>query len=102
MKTKKETEKENNNGSAWKDLTQTFVTTMLAKVSDNISTKLQNWFNEVKRRTLGALMVAVGLVFILVCLSLYINTFFSEGASWIGYGAVGILILVVGYVLSKK
>lgn len=97
MKTKKE---ETNN--AWKEMTQTFVANILAKVGENISAKVQNWFNDIKRRTLGALLSVIGLVFVLVCLSLYINTFFSEEASWVGYGVVGILILSTGYLLSKK
>ncbi|MDX9912985.1 MAG: hypothetical protein RBS77_00180 [Candidatus Moranbacteria bacterium] len=101
MKTKKESKKEEPN-SAWKEMTQTFVANILTKVGDNISTKVQTWFNDIKRRTLGAILSLIGLIFVLVCLSLYINTFVSEEASWIGYGAVGMLILSVGYFLSKK
>ncbi len=90
------------NSSAWKAIVKTFVAGILAKATDNISVKVQDWFNDIKRRTLGALMVLVGLIFVLVCLSLYINTFFIEEASWVGYGVVGILILGAGYLLSKK
>lgn len=97
MKTKKE-----DTNSAWKEMTQTFVANILTKVGDNISTKVQAWFNDIRRRTLGALLVLVGLIFVLICVALYVNTFVSEEANWIGYGAVGILVLVVGYFLSKK
>lgn len=97
MKTKKE-----ETNSAWKELTQTFVSNILTKVGDNISTKVQTWFNDIRRRTLGALLVLIGLIFVLICVALYVNTFVSEEASWIGYGAVGILVLMVGYFLSKK
>lgn len=97
MKTKKE-----ETNSAWKELTQTFVSNILTKVGDNISIKVQAWFNDIKRRTLGALLVLIGLIFVLICVALYVNTFVSEEASWIGYGAVGILVLMVGYFLSKK
>ncbi|MFA6183491.1 MAG: hypothetical protein WC682_00130 [Parcubacteria group bacterium] len=97
MKTKKE-----ETGNAWKDMTQVFVSNILAKVGDNISTKIQNWFNDIKRRTMGALLSVIGLIFVLVCFSLYINTFVSESANWVGYGVVGILILSAGYLLSKK
>jgi hypothetical protein len=100
MKTKKDSKKEES--SPWKEMTQTFVANILTKMSDNISAKVQTWFEDIKRRTLGAILSVIGLIFVLVCASLYINTFFSEEASWIGYGVVGILILSTGYFLSKK
>ncbi|EKE21285.1 MAG: hypothetical protein ACD_7C00298G0004 [uncultured bacterium] len=100
MKTKKDSKKEES--SPWKEMTQTFVANILTKVGDNISAKVQTWFNDVKRRTLGALLVLIGLIFVLICVALYVNTFVSEESSWIGYGAVGILVLMVGYFLSKK
>lgn len=97
MKTKKD-----ESNSAWKELTQTFVANILTKVGDNISAKIQVWFDDIKRRTLGALLTVIGLIFVLICVALYVNTFVSEEASWIGYGVVGILVLMVGYFLSKK
>ncbi|KKP68817.1 MAG: hypothetical protein UR66_C0003G0082 [Candidatus Moranbacteria bacterium GW2011_GWE1_35_17] len=100
MKTKKDSKKEES--SPWKEMTQTFVSNILTKVGDNISAKVQTWFNDIKRRTLGALLLLIGLIFVLVCVSLYINTFVAEEASWVGYGVVGILILGTGYLLSKK
>lgn len=97
MKIKKE-----ETNSAWKELTQNFVSNILTKMGDNISAKVQVWFNDIRRRTLGALLVLIGLIFVLICVALYVNTFVSEEASWIGYGAVGILVLMAGYFLSKK
>lgn len=99
MNTKKNKSEEN---SSWKDLTQFFVANVLAKVGDSVSAKIQKWFNDVKRRTFGALLLLIGLIFVLICLALYVNTFVSEEASWIGYGFVGLLVLSVGYFLSKK
>lgn len=96
------TNKEESSGSVWKEISQTFLAGIMAKVGGNISAKVQNWFKDIKRRTLGALLLLIGLIFVLVCLSLYINTFFSEEASWVGYGVVGIIILAAGYLLSKK
>lgn len=96
------TNKEESSGSAWKEISQTFLAGVMAKVGGNISTKIQNWFKDIKRRTLGALLLLIGLIFVLVCISLYINTFVSEKANWVGYGAVGIIILATGYLLSKK
>ena len=97
MKTKKE-----KSSSAWKEMTQAFVGNILTKMGDNISAKVQIWFNDIKRRTLGALLTVIGSIFVLICVALYVNTFVSEEASWIGYGFVGILVLMVGYFLSKK
>jgi len=96
-KTKK-TKKESN----WKDLAQVFAGNILSKVGDSISAKVQSWIKDLRRRALGALFLLIGLIFILVCVALYINTFVSEEASWIGYGFVGIMVLVAGYLLSKK
>lgn len=96
------TNKEESSGSVWKEISQTFLAGIMAKVGGNISAKVQNWFKDIKRRTLGALLLLIGMIFVLVCISLYINTFVSEEASWVGYGAVGIIILAAGYLLSKK
>lgn len=100
METKKKIKKEEN--SLWKEMTQNFVANILAKVGDNISAKVQSWFEDIRRRTLGAVLSVIGFIFVLICIALYVNTFVREEASWIGYGVVGILVLLVGYLLSKK
>ncbi|MFZ2154197.1 MAG: hypothetical protein WAV16_03115 [Candidatus Moraniibacteriota bacterium] len=100
METKKKIKKEES--SPWKEMTQTFVANILAKVGDNISAKVQSWFEDIRRRTLGAVLSVIGFIFVLICIALYVNTFVREEASWIGYGVVGILVLMVGYLLSKK
>lgn len=101
METKKKTKKTESNGS-WMELAHIFSASILSKVGDSISAKVQAWVKDLRRRTLGALFLLIGLIFILICLALYVNTFVSEEASWIGYGFVGILVLIAGYALSKK
>ena len=102
METKNKTKKKKEFGGAWKELGQIFTANILSRVGDTISTKVKNWTKDLKRRALGALLILIGLIFILVCVALYVNTFVSEEASWIGYGFVGILVLGAGYLLSKN
>ncbi|MEF3692083.1 MAG: hypothetical protein V3574_03465 [Candidatus Moraniibacteriota bacterium] len=102
METKSKTKNKKESGGAWKELGQVFTANILSKVGDTISTKFKNWTRDLKRRALGALLILIGLIFILVCVALYVNTFVSEDASWIGYGFVGILVLGAGYLLSKN
>ncbi|MDY0302307.1 MAG: hypothetical protein RBR98_00785 [Candidatus Moranbacteria bacterium] len=102
METKNKTKKKKESGGAWKELGQIFTANILSRVGDTISTKVKNWTKDLKRRALGALLILIGLIFILVCVALYVNTFVSEEASWIGYGFVGILVLGAGYLLSKN
>lgn len=101
METKKKTKKASQ-GGAWSELTHTFAANILSRVGDSISAKVHTWIKDLKRRTIGALFLLIGLIFILICLALYVNTFVSEEASWIGYGFVGILVLIAGYLLSKN
>jgi uncharacterized membrane protein YcjF (UPF0283 family) len=101
METKNKTKKTEKSGT-WMELVHIFSASILSKVGDSISAKVQAWVKDLRRRTLGALFLLIGLIFILICVALYVNTFVSEEASWIGYGFVGILVLIAGYILSKK
>lgn len=101
METKKKT-RTKEKGGAWKDLIQVFSASILSKMGDSISAKVQAWIKDLRRRALSALFLMIGLIFILICLALYVNSFVSEEASWIGYGFVGILVLAIGYFLSKN
>ena len=102
METKKKKNSKEEKSGAWKELAQIFTSNILSKVGDSVSAKFRSWVKDLKRRTLSALLLLIGLIFILVCAALYVNTFVSEEASWIGYGFVGILVLGAGYLLSKN
>lgn len=102
METKKENKKKKEKGGTWRELSQFFTASILSKVGDSISVKFKHWIKDLKKRTLGALLLLIGMIFILICVALYVNTYFTEESSWIGYGFVGILVLGVGYLLSKN
>lgn len=98
----KEENKEVGNSNDWKGIVQSFVTNMVARASDNISEKIQKWLDDVKRKTAGAILVAVGSIFVLVSIAIYVNVIVDNGSQWAGYGVVGVIILLMGYIMSKK
>ena len=88
--------------SGWKEIVQIFVANMIARTSGNISEKIQEWFNDVKRKTAGLLFMSAGVIFILICLAIYINTIVNNESQWIGYGVVGAVVFLVGYFMVRK
>lgn len=85
----------------WKSMVQSFVANMISRLSDNVSEKIQNWFIKLKKRTTGAVLMALGAVFFLVGVAIYINTILENMSQWGGYVIVGGVIFVVGYFVSR-
>jgi hypothetical protein len=91
-----------NKNSEWKLLIQNFVTNMLSKMSDNISEKIQNWFRNLMKRGTGLFLAMIGLVFVMVSASFYLNTVWNDKDPWIGFGVVGVVACCVGIFMSRK
>ncbi|MCD6149581.1 hypothetical protein J7J13_02210 [bacterium] len=88
--------------NSWKEIVQIFVANMITRASGNISEKIQEWFNDVKRKTIGLLFMSAGVIFVLICLAIYINTIVDNESQWAGYGAVGAIVFLVGYFMARK
>lgn len=98
METKRKTIKQNN----WKNIVQGFVADMLERVSDNVSKRVHVFLDQLKRRTIGAILMAIGFVFVLVGIALFINALFSNAFPWIGWSVLGLVVLLGGYNMSKE
>lgn len=96
---KKNKKNENNN---WKDVAQSFLGNFFSQVGENISQKIKNWINEVKHKTVGAILMFVGFIFSLLSFVFCINAIFNNQIPWLGYGIVGLSVLVIGYLISEK
>jgi hypothetical protein len=85
----------------WKSLVHGFVGDVLERLSDNISQKVHVFITKLKRRTAGAILLIVGSIFLLVSIALLINSFFSSEFQWIGWGLVGLIIVLIGRKMIK-
>jgi len=90
------------NNTNWKIIVQSFVANMISRANDNISKKIQEWLGNIKRMTIGILLMFVGFIFVLICLVMYINVFIDNESQWAGYGIVGATVLIIGYLMSRK
>jgi type II secretory pathway component PulF len=94
----KTTEKQND----WKVLVKGFVGDMLERLSDNVSKRVHIFIDQLKRRTIGAILMLIGFVFVLIGLALFINALFSNIYPWVGWSLSGFVVLLAGYGISKS
>jgi hypothetical protein len=94
------TKKESSGG--WKEAAQGFVANVLEKVSDNISEKIRQWVKMLKRKTIGSLLMAFGVLYLLIGLSIYFNSILGVYFPGLGYFAVGLLAIFVGYLVANN
>lgn len=85
----------------WKGIVQGFVANILERVGENISQKVQAFFDRLKKKTIGTVLMLVGVVFLLAAAAILINTLLP-GHAWAGWGIVGLVLIAVGYVVTKE
>ncbi|MDH4330409.1 MAG: hypothetical protein OEV93_02560 [Candidatus Moranbacteria bacterium] len=86
----------------WKTLIQGFVTNMLSRVSENISERIQAWVKNTMKRGIGLFLMMIGGIFVMVSVSLFLNTVLTNHSPWAGYGVVGAVSCCIGMFLGKK
>jgi hypothetical protein len=89
------------NKTDWKSLVQGFVGDILERIGDNVSKKVHTFITQLKKRTIGAMLMATGVLFILIGAVMFINTVLVNEFPWIGWGLVGLVVLLAGYMISK-
>ncbi len=92
-------EKQNSN---WKELVHGFVGNILAQVGDNISHKMHIWMDQLKRRAVGSVLMVLGATYFLTGLSDYASSLFGKDFPGLGSGMVGIAVIFIGYLMSRK
>jgi len=102
MKTKTKQNKKTENQSGWKELVHGFVGNMLAEVGDNVSHHVRQWSDKFKRRAIGSVLMVLGATYFLTGLSDYANSVLGKNLPGIGAGAVGAVVIFIGYLLSRK
>lgn len=93
--------KNKKNQSDWKNLIQIFVGDMLERISDNVSKKIHTFINKLKRRAIGAILILIGSIFFLISVAILINTILGNEFPWVGWILVGLVVILVGYRISK-
>lgn len=93
---------DNSNHSEWKSLVQGFVENVLERLSDNVLTRVHNWTDRLKRRAIGSLVMVLGATYLFTGLSTYAEATLGKSNPGLGYGAVGVVALIVGYLVSRK
>lgn len=84
-----------------KNILQGFVSNMLERFGNNISKKIALFINQLKRRTIGAVLLLIGAIFFLTSIAIMVNTFLGDELQWVGWSLVGFVAIIFGYVLSK-
>jgi len=97
-KTKQKKASQTNN---WKNIVQGFVGDMLERISDNVSKKVHTFIDQLKRRTIGAILMLIGSIFFLTSVAILINTILGNEFPWVGWSLVGLVTVLVGYRISK-
>ena len=93
--------KNKKNQSDWKDLVQGFVGDILERISDNVSKRIHIFIDQLKRRTIGAILILIGSIFFLAGIAILINTILNNEYPWVGWSLVGLVVILVGYKISK-
>jgi uncharacterized membrane protein len=96
METKKEKQ------SNWKQMAEGIVGKVFEHAGENISLRVQKFIGKFKRRVAGSLLLAVGITFFLNSIAIYINVMTQDLFPWLGYSAVGLVTIFVGYVMIKE
>ena len=89
------------NKNDWKSLVQVFVGDILERISDNVSKRIHTFIDKLKRRTIGAVLILIGFIFFLAGISTLINTILNNEYSWVGWSLVGLVVILIGYRISK-
>lgn len=101
-KNKNQMEKNNKkNQSGWKSLVQGFVGDVLERISDNVSKRVHIFIDQLKRRTIGAILMLIGSIFFLISVAILMNTILNNEFPWVGWSLVGLVTILVGYRISK-
>lgn len=90
------------NQTDWKGLIQGFVGNVLERLSDNVSKKVHEFIKQLKRRSIGAVLLLVGAIFFLAGIAMFLNFIIGSQMPWFGWSVVGFVVFLAGFELSRK
>lgn len=93
--------KKESKNAGWKSLVQGFVENVLEQVSENVSQKVHVWVKMLKRKTIGSVLMIAGLIYLMIGLSVYLNSILGRILPGLGYITVGIIAALIGYLISN-
>lgn len=85
----------------WKSLIQGFVTNVLERISDNVSKRVHTFITQLQKRTIGAVLVLIGSIFLLAGIAISMNAILGNEFPWAGWSLVGLITILVGYRIFK-
>ena len=95
-------QKEGVDFSEWKNLIQGFVGNVLERISDNVSQKIHAWIKVLKLRTAGFILVVLGAFYLLIGVSVFLNSVLGIILPGLGYVTVGVLAILIGTLMGKS
>lgn len=102
MEKKTKSSKKDENSNDWRNIVHGFVGNMLAQVGDNVSKRIHVWTTEFKRRAIGGVLVLLGATYFLTGLADYLSSTVGKNYPGLGAGAVGLIVISIGYLMSRK
>jgi hypothetical protein len=100
IRTKKSEKKTNQ--SDWKNLIHGFVGNVLDQMSDNVSKKIQIWIKILKRKTIGSVLMILGVMYLFVGMSIFLNSILNPLFPGLGYMTIGVLAALVGFLVGNN
>ncbi|EKE18949.1 MAG: hypothetical protein ACD_9C00188G0003 [uncultured bacterium] len=94
--------KRNENGPGWAGIAQGIIGKSISRIEEDITERAKEVIIKIERKTAGALLLFVGAIFFLVALALLINSFLSPVTAWVGWGVVGLVIIIVAYLIGRS
>lgn len=87
--------------TGWKTIVQGFVSDILERIGEDVSKRVHVFITQLKKRTIGAILILIGCLFLLISAAMLINAVLGNEFPWVGWGLVGLVIGIVGYFISK-
>ena len=81
---------------------QGFVGNVLERISDNVSQKIHAWIKVLKLRTAGFILVVLGAFYLLIGVSVFLNSVLGIILPGLGYVTVGVLAILIGTLMGKS
>ena len=92
--------KDTSSFDGWKVVVQTFVADILNHVRGDIREHARAWACRLRDRSIGFVFMIIGSIFISISLAILLNTLLVS--TWAGYGAIGVLVLAFGVIISNR
>ena len=93
--------KKSKNESGWKGIAQGIIGNSISKMEHDIKERAKEVVLKIERKTASAILLFVGIIFLLVGIAILINSLTFNVYPWVGWGFVGVVIFLIGYLVGR-